>query len=110
MFYERNIPHSEEVEAFGEHWCGPKKYIPWEDVLVARFEKDKGGDGRSVDVFGCATPARFYTLKVKSGTNIVGDPQHAFEVSTGSGAWKMAAEIASAIADGMLDFKPSDNC
>ena len=97
-------PYRDEIEAFGKNWCGPEKYEIWEEVLVAKFPKVRGGDGQSVDVFGCATPARFYTLKVKSEPNSMGKPQNAFEIMTGSGAWKIAAEIAAAVASGMLGF------
>lgn len=102
-------PYQEEKEAFGDKWCGPKMYPNWDWVLIAKFPKEDGGDGQSVNVFGCAGPARFYKLEVVSEPNSCGESQDAFEVTTGSGVSALAAQMAKAISGGMLGFKPANN-
>jgi len=107
MFDEMYIPYDHEKAAFGKNWCGPDKYQHAKSSLVARYPKDFGGDGQSVDVFCSAAPARFYTLKIKAEPNSMGEYQAPFEVGTGSGMDSMAVEIAEAIASGLLAFYPA---
>lgn len=94
-----------EREAFLGHWCGPDELPYGEDVLIATYPKDPpDGDGQSVNVYCCALPARFYTLKVEAGQNSVEEPKDNYEVSTGSGQHLLAADIAEAISTGLLTF------
>lgn len=62
-----NAPYADEIAAFGPHWCGPKEYEHGEDALVALYTSSDDSDGQSVEVYCCAMPARFYTLKVLAG-------------------------------------------
>jgi len=103
------VPYEDEIQAFGENWCGPKTYQHGVEALVAEYPKQEGGDGQSTKVYCTALPARFYTIKVESEPNSIGLPQAAYQVSTGSSWSLQAALIAEAIADGMLKFEPSVN-
>ena len=103
MFEDAFIaPYASELLAFGNHWCGPETYKLWEETLVARYESE--GDGQSVEVYCCAAPARFYTIKVLADTNSVGDPLKPWELGTGSSMADLAAKIAKAASRGMLGF------
>ena len=106
MFDSLYYPYKEEMQAFGEHWCGPDKYPSWDDIIVAKYRKHPGGDGQSVDVYCSAGPSRFYTLRVKAGKNSVNKQQEAYQIRTGSSCWNVAAELAELIADGMIGFYP----
>ena len=96
-----------EIAAFGERWIGPKRFKPWEETHVATFEKHEGGDGQTVNVYCSAAPARFYKLHVLAGANSCNEPQAAYKVCTGSGAHQLAADLAKAIAEGMIGFEVS---
>jgi len=97
--------HPEEVQSFGRNWCGPPALPHGDETLIARYPKTCK-DGQDVEIFCCALPARFYTISVAAGVNSVGRPQHPYQVNTGSGCDKLAADIAGAISGGMLGFEP----
>jgi hypothetical protein len=94
---------------FGKHWCGPERFEIWKETLVAKYSQ-LSGDGQPVHVYCTAAPARFYTLKVLSAPSSVGDPQPPyalkFVVNTGSEQQDLVAQVARAIAMGLLDFVP----
>ena len=94
-----------EIAAFGQRWVGPKSFKPWVETHVATYEKHSGGDGQTVNVYCSAAPARFYKLSVLAGANSVGEPQAAYEVNTGSGQHQLTADLAKAIAEGMIGFE-----
>ena len=100
MFESMYEPYPTELEAFGDHWCGPDKYPHWGDTLVATYEGT--GDGQTVEVYCTAGPARFYTLRIRAGKDSVGAPQKPWQLGTGSGEEKLAADIAKAISEGGL--------
>lgn len=104
MFDLLDKPYDSELTAFGEHWCGPERYGHWVKTLIAEYRKDDDGDGKNVKVYCTTAPARFYTLEVEVGENSVHTPKNAYYVSTGGGQEKLAATIAQAISDGMLEF------
>jgi hypothetical protein len=99
-------PRITEIQVFGSHWVhsGVAPFPHGEEALIAVYRATAGSDGQSVDVYVTAMPARFYTLRVRSGTNSVGDHKAPYEVATGSGAWAEAATIAHMISTGMLSF------
>jgi hypothetical protein len=105
-FESMYIPYAHEAEAFGENFSFPKKYVHGEDIGCALYRKEPGNDGQTVEVFCCALPARFYILKVLPGVNSCDEPKAGYTISTGSGQAELAAKIADAISQGMLDFKP----
>ena len=80
-------------ETFGDHWCGPDSFEHGQETLVATYEPTNT-DGEAVKVYCVAMPARFYVIKGDS-----------FELSFGSGTQNLAAQVAGAIADGMLRIK-----
>lgn len=100
--------YDDERTVFGSHWCGQEELPHGEDVLVAKYPKDKDGDGQSVDVYCCAMPARFYRLVVASEPNSIGDDQEGFQITTGSSCHELAAKLAEAIAGGMVGFAPAN--
>lgn len=73
-------------------------------VLVCRIEGE--GDGQTVEVYEMRLPATFYTVKVLEGRNSIGQPQKAFEITTGSGKemGELAGRLAVEIAKGMIGF------
>ena len=99
-------PYEDERQTFGSHWCGPTVYKHCEEVLVALYYADEGGDGQNVEVHCTAAPARFYTLKVIPGFNSIGEPKAGYEVHLGSGQAELAVQLAELITDGMLGFGP----
>lgn len=101
---------NEDEAIFGANWCGPKRYDHGVETLVARYEKEEGGDGQTAEVYCSAFPATFYRVKVLAGSDSIGQPKAAYEVGTGSGFHmaEVAAQIAEHIAGGMLGFHPSN--
>ena len=104
MFDSMYRPYASESITFGKYWTDPEKYLHGEDVLCARYEAS--GDGHPVEVYCCAMPARFYTIKVLPGPNSCGEMRSGWQLGTGSGmdCARLAHEIASAVAEGMLDL------
>lgn len=97
-------PYHSERAAFGDHWVfGGKRYAHATEHMVAFFRKS-GGDGQSAEVFCTAMPARFYRVAAMVSVDSVGEEKSAFSMSTGSGCARLAADVASAIADGMLSL------
>ena len=74
---------------FGDHWCGPEVMPTRREVLIAKYESEE--DGYPVKVYAVACSAVFFKISFGS-----------FEISTGSGQHQLTAEIAQALADGML--------
>ena len=95
----------EDRIAFGENFTGVKKLEHAKDILVAKFEGD--GDGFDVEVYCCAMPARFYSIKALPTKNSVGELQDGFELTTGSGMLEWTAETAKQISGGMVGCKPN---
>ena len=85
LFPEMYIVRPNERAHFADHWCGPDVLPYGEDVLIAQYVSPEDSDGQSCDVYCCAMPARFYTLKALSGKNSIGEPKKAFTLGTGSG-------------------------
>lgn len=108
MFNSMYQAYADERSVFGSHWCGQEQLQHGEDVLVAKYPKDKDGDGQSVDVFCCAMPARFYTLVVSPDPDSLGRHQEGYKISTGSSCHELAAKLAEAIAGGMVGFAPAN--
>ena len=86
----------DEKQAFGKHWCGPKKYAAGDKNLIAVYEKTSS-DGQTVKVYCTPMPARFYSLEV--------DANPAYTISTGSSQAKLAALVAENIAKNMLSVE-----
>lgn len=101
-------PYDNEISAFGSHWCGPEAYESWKEALVAEYVSGDDDDGQSVNVYCAAAPARFYRLEVLPGVNSVGKQQAGYEVATGSGCYRLSAELAKAISEGMIGFSPKE--
>ena len=97
-------PYGTEKAAFGDAWCGPHRYQHGVPSLVAKYDAGRGGDGQSVEVYGIALPARFYTIKVLGGVNSVGETLPPWELGTGSSEAELAASIALAVSTGMLNL------
>lgn len=89
---------------FGDKWCGPDRLDYGKDYLCAVFEKYPGGDGQTCEVYISALPARFYKIKALASPNSVGEMHDEWALGTGSGAGRLAADIAKAIAEGMLQI------
>lgn len=101
-----NKARPDEIAAFGSHWCGPVKFEMRKETLVARYESLADGDGQTCEVYCTAAPARFYTLKMIADKNSAGEPLLPWQMGTGSGCRmaELAANMAHAIADGMLSL------
>lgn len=96
----------DEKTIFGQYWCGQEDLVDNEFTLVARYPKDKDGDGQSVDVHCCPVgPARFYRLVVAPGSDSAGKTQDGYTITTGSSSSVLAATLAEAIAGGLLSFR-----
>ena len=102
MFDFLNKPYDNELNAFAEHWCGPRLYETHKETLVAKYLSDNDDDGQTVEVYCTAAPARFYKIKVLEGKDSIGRALPARELITGSGEAQLAADIALAISIGML--------
>jgi len=93
----------EDVELFGDAYCGKpeQKYGEW--VTVARYPKSEG-DGLDAEIDECRMPAQFYRVRVLDGTNSIGELKTGFTLGTGSGREmaKLVIEIAKAASQGML--------
>lgn len=106
VFARMYEPYQSELAAFGDAWCMKSTTLKHcEDVLVAFYQKERNGDGRSVEVYCCALPARFYTIKAMPSVDSAGEELKPFEMSTGSGMARLAADIADAISKGMLGLR-----
>lgn len=95
---------STERLIFGANWCGPDRFEHAVETLAAQYPKDPGGDGQPADVFISAWPARFITIEARASANSCGDPKPAYRIQFGTGQERLAAEIAEAIATGMISF------
>lgn len=93
---------TEAANAFGKAWCGPERFQHGEQIIVAKYAEEEGG--QPVEVFCTAMPAIFYTLIVSPNASAT---QRGYIVSTGSGMTNFAAETARAISTGMLTFNPA---
>lgn len=78
---------------FGKNWVGPKTVQQGEPTLVAVY-KPTNGDGKRVEVYMTALPARFFTLNVGG-----------YELATGSGQETLVVQLAQAFANGMLSVE-----
>ena len=103
-------PSVEELRAFGKHWCGPEEYEPWKSTLVAVYPAVEGDYGQTVKVYGTSAPATFYAFDVLPEPDGMGNVKPAFHVSTGTGTCKLVAEMADAIAKGMIGFHVGPMC
>lgn len=96
----------DDIEPFGDRWCGPAdQFNHLEDHLVAVYKSKDNSDGQSVEVFASAAPARFWVIRVQEDLNSVAETQDQFEIRTGSGGREMATwvnQTAEMIAEGML--------
>lgn len=106
MFDELYRTRTDEVAAFGEHWCGPESLAHGVETLIAEYAGE--GDGHHVKVYCCAMPARFYDIRALETTNSVGEPRPAFTLGTSSGMAVLTAQIAKAISEGMLGINSPD--
>ena len=100
---EKYEPYASELEAFGDHWCGPEKYVEWVKHLIAMYDPQE--DGARVEVYCQAAPARFYTIKVFPRKDYEGNLVPGYTLGTGSGEDQLAADIALAISGGMLGLE-----
>lgn len=102
-------PSQKTVETFGDHWCGPESTAPWEEVLVARYKCDPpGSDGQPVEVYMTMAPAEFFRVKALPDKAFDGKEIPGFQMGTGSGAAKLAHDMALAISEGMLGLEELD--
>jgi hypothetical protein len=106
LFPESYKATDRDREAFGQHWCGPDVFEHGEWHTVAQYKGKQ--DGRNVLVQCSAMPSRFYRVVVPEHAKDDGTVEHGFTLQTGSGVAmvKLAAQIADAIAEGMLDQGP----
>lgn len=96
LFPSLMIPCKDEIEAFGEHWCGPGAYKIWEKTLIAVYEPaEEGADYKAARVYCTAAPARFYEIQFTDGENRI-------SISTGSDEHELAALIAESLSEGAL--------
>lgn len=102
------MPYPEEVRAFGSAWCGPDRYTHATDALVARYVAPEESDGQTVEVYGCALPARFYRLRVLPKIGYGDRPMPGYALGTGGSKAEWAAETAALIADGMVGLHEDD--
>jgi hypothetical protein len=105
FFDELDTPYPEEVAAFGKRWRYSGTYPHGEDVLVAFYPKEIGGDGQDVEVYCSAWPARFYMVKALEGVNSIGKALPEWTLGTGSSMADTAALLAEKISEGMLALK-----
>ncbi len=95
------------LEAFAGHLLEENPVLQHgKETLIARFPKDPpSGDGQSVDVYCCAMPAEFFTIKALEAQDSLNKPKKPFELRTGSGMAEIARVIAANIAEGMLSLR-----
>lgn len=70
---------------------------------IAASYSAQNSDGRDVEVFVTAMPARFYRIEVAPR-----DDKPGYSITTGSGCADLVRQIAEAIAGGMLGFEQKD--
>jgi hypothetical protein len=109
MFDSWYVPYASERAAFGVNWTDPQIYKYGEYIGCALYIRPEKSDGQSVEVSCCAMPARFYKLNVLPGATSVGEERPGYVVTFGSGQAEIAAQIANAIREGMLTFRPQDS-
>lgn len=85
---------------FGDNWCGPAKLDHGVATLVAHYEPSEGGD--ACEVWCTATPAVFFTVRVKLETGV-----RDIKTGSGTGMAQWAHDTATLIIAGMLGFEPS---
>lgn len=97
-----------ESELWGDAWCGPKVFSREDKALIATLKADPNSDGRNVDVYVIASPARFYELHVgETVRHFDNKKKPAYIIKTGSSEAKLAKLMADKIADGSLDVSPA---
>lgn len=96
-----------EKKTFGKHYCAEGPFVHGEEKLIARYAKEKGGDGHDVEVYETRLPARFFRIMAIETRNSVGGFKPGFNLETGSGQEQLAADIALAISEGMLELTES---
>lgn len=90
----------DEKRPFGKHWCFEgERFEHGKLALVAKYEGKS--DGHNVEVFCVAMPARFFKVVVAPRQAYNG-PRQGFTLNTGSDMGHLAADIAEALAGGML--------
>lgn len=70
---------------------------------IAASYTASNSDGRDVEVFVTAMPARFYRIDVAPRGDKPG-----YTITTGSGCVNLARQMAETIADGMIGFEQKD--
>ncbi len=87
--------------AFGDRYRPPARFDHGTRHEVARYEPDEEGaaEGRLVVVLESRWPATFFKIAVTEADGTT------WELGTGSGGERLAADVASAIWAGMLGLK-----
>lgn len=80
-----------DAALWGDNWCGPETLHHTERTLIATFDGEE--DGKAVEVFVTACPARFYTIAC-------GDRR----IDTGSGMDGFTHRCAEALASGAIEL------
>jgi hypothetical protein len=92
----------EMKKALGDSFCGPNILPHGQEVRIAIFAEDSENDGNGVELYCCAMPAKFYTVKALDGKNSLGKDIKGFSLNTGSSELDWAVTTAKMINEGML--------
>ena len=89
-------------DALNDNWCGPDKLPHAEEVRIAIFDKEDGGDGHKVELYCTAMPAKFFTIKALETRNSAGELRQGFKLNTGSGCFEWSIKTAEMLTEGTL--------
>jgi hypothetical protein len=119
MFFDIDNPDHNWNVSEGElaHYLGPLyrpqgNFTHGTDVEVARIPK-QGDDGQDVVIYECRLPAQFYTIVAEAVPErtfpylgvVPGKPRVSYTTGSGRRTAKLVAEMALALADGMLSAR-----
>lgn len=108
LFSAMYAVRDDDRRPFSGHWTFGGSRLSRDMQQVAFYETAQIGDGQSAVVRCAAMPARFYEIEVLPGYDSIARPKAGYIVRTGSGNGmaELAARLADAISDGMIDFEP----
>ena len=89
----------------GSNFCGPGSLPHGEATLIALFPKDSANNGHEVQLYCCAMPAEFFTIKVLNAKSVTGEERSGFSLVTGSGERNWAVTTSKMLNAGMLDLQ-----
>ena len=96
----------------GKAYQPPSRFIHGKWHLVASLPKDpESGDGFPVEIHEVRMPARFFKVEALPSTDSMKRARPGFALSTGSGddMGALCAQMALAIAGGMLLIHPKED-